>query len=67
MKTYKNTSSTNVMADLLTFMQVLGNLFIAAILFSALIFTTIYYILGYVVKEIKLTPLLKKGINFRRR
>lgn len=54
------------MADLITFMHVLGNLMIAAIIFTALIFTTVYYILGYMVKEIKLTP-FKKGINFRRR
>ncbi len=54
------------MADLITFMQVLGNLMIAAVIFTALIFTTVYYILGYMVKEIKLTP-FKKGINFRRR
>jgi len=55
------------MADLITFMQVIGNLLVAAIIFSALIFTTVYYILGYMVKEIKLTPLIRKGINFRRR
>jgi len=55
------------MADIITFMQVIGNLLVAAVIFTALIFTTVYYILGYLVKEIKLTPFIRKGINLKRR
>ncbi|MBE9461262.1 hypothetical protein ACFP1I_20750 [Dyadobacter subterraneus] len=55
------------MTELITFIQVLGNLFLAAVILSALIFTTFYYVLGYALKEIKLTPLLRKGISFRRK
>jgi len=54
------------MTDLITFMHIIGNLFLAAVILSALIFTTFYYIIGHVMKEIKLTP-LRKGISFRRR
>jgi hypothetical protein len=60
------TSSSNVMAELITFMQVLGNLLLAAVILSALVFTTFYYVLGYLLKELKLTPLLKKGVLLRR-
>ena len=56
----------HVMTDLITFMHIIGNLFLAAVILSALIFTTFYYIIGHVMKEIKLTP-LRKGISFRRR
>ncbi|GLU52015.1 hypothetical protein [Dyadobacter frigoris] len=55
------------MAELITFIQVLGNLFLAALILSALIFTTFYYVLGHMLKEIKLTPLLRKGVSFRRK
>jgi hypothetical protein len=57
----------NVMAELITFMQVLGNLLLAAVILSALLFTTFYYVLGYVLKELKLAQLLKKGVHLRRR
>ncbi len=55
------------MAELITFIQVLGNLFLAAVILSALIFTTFYYVLGYVLKEIKLTPFLRKSVSLRRK
>jgi len=60
------TSSSNVMAELITFMQVLGNLLLAAVILSALVFTSFYYVLGYLLKELKLTPFLKKGVLLRR-
>ncbi|MCF0057221.1 hypothetical protein [Dyadobacter sp. CY356] len=55
------------MAELITFLHVLGNLFLAAVILSALIFTTFYYVLSYMLKEIKLTPLLRKSVSFRRK
>ncbi|WP_254562534.1 hypothetical protein [Dyadobacter diqingensis] len=55
------------MSELITFLQVIGNLFLAAIIFSALIFTTFYYIVGYVVREIKTAPFHKKGAILKRR
>lgn len=55
------------MSELITFLQVIGNLFLAVIILSALLFTTCYYIVGYVVREIKMAPFYKNGTIFKRR
>lgn len=54
------------MEELITFLHVVGNLFLAAIIFVTLIFTTVYYMMGYMVKKIKLTPLIKRSVSFKR-